>query len=187
MSILGDIGLSVKSKLNLKQDTLVSGTNIKTINGSSILGSGDITISVGATLTNDSTTNSNFYPVFTTSTSGTMTAASVSSTNLYFNPSTGILNATQFNAFSDERLKENIKTIDNSLEKVNKLRGVNFNFKNSDTTMGLIAQEVKNIIPEVVDDKSDYMSVNYNALIGLLVESIKELSEKVNILESKLK
>ena len=162
------------------QSTLVSGTSIKTINGTSVLGSGDITISGGATLTNDSTTNSSFYPVFTSSTSGSMTSASVSSTKLYFNPSTGTFNATEFNAFSDKNLKENINTIDNSLDIIEKLNAVSFNWKETGRkSYGVIAQELEEVLPELVQtNDSGIKSVNYDGLIGILLAAVQALSKK---------
>lgn len=91
-------------------------------------------------------------------------------------------------AYSDERLKENIKTIDNSLEKVNKLRGVEFNKIGEDKkSIGVIAQEIENIIPEVVKtDDQGMKSVAYGNVVGLLIESIKELNKEVEELKTKL-
>lgn len=175
-------------ELNLnKQATLVSGTNIKTINGSSILGSGDISIIGGATLT-DIETDLNFYPVFSADSTGVMTQASVSSNKLYFNPSSGTLNATEFNAFSDINLKENIITIDDALNKVLQLRGVNYYNKNDNSKlkMGVIAQEVQKIIPEVINDSGEFLTVNYNSIIGLLIETVKELNNKIEELKNKI-
>ena len=83
---------------------------------------------------------------------------------------------------SDERLKENINDLTESLEKVLQLRGVTYNWKDkndysSATQIGLIAQEVKNIIPELVDqDQEGFYSVQYSHLVPLLVEAIKELN-----------
>lgn len=76
-----------------KQATLVSGTNLKTINSQSLLGLGDIVISGTVTLTDDTTTNATYYPVFATAATGAMTGKA-SSTKLSFNPSTGVLFAT---------------------------------------------------------------------------------------------
>jgi len=80
---------------------------------------------------------------------------------------------------SDVRKKENIVTIDNSLEKVTKLRGVYFNRiddPNKKTQTGVIAQEVKEIMPELVnyDDMNDSYSVTYGNFAGLFIEAIKE-------------
>lgn len=175
-------------ELNLnKQESLVSGTNIKTINGTSVLGSGNISIIGGATLT-DIETDLNFYPVFSADSTGVMTQASVSSNKLYFNPSSGTLNATEFNAFSDINLKENIITIDDALNKVLQLRGVNYYNKNDNSKlkMGVIAQEVQKIIPEVINDSGEFLTVNYNSIIGLLIETVKELNNKIEELKNKI-
>jgi hypothetical protein len=122
------------------QSTLVSGTSIKTINGTSVLGSGDITISGGATLADDTSTNSTYYPTFAIATSGNMSTAKVSSTKLTFNPSTGTLAATELNSLSDVNKKENITNITNGLEIINKLNGVEFDWKeNGNHSSGVIA------------------------------------------------
>jgi hypothetical protein len=95
-------------------------------------------------------------------------------------------------AFSDARLKENIYTIEDPLAKVLKLRGVNFNRiddPDKKLQMGVIAQEVFEVVPEVVthsektDDKGNWgeeYGVNYGALVGVLIEAIKELNAKVD-------
>ncbi len=87
---------------------------------------------------------------------------------------------------SDERLKENINDLTESLEKVLQLRGVTYNWKDkkefsSATQIGLIAQEVRNIIPELVDqDQEGFYSVQYSHLVPLLVEAIKELNALID-------
>jgi len=97
-------------------------------------------------------------------------------------------------AFSDERHKENIITIDNALEKVLKLRGVYYDWKwHPDTKehrrhMGLIAQEVNEVVPEVVtyDPDNDRYGVSYDKLVGVLVEATKDQQELINRQEQKL-
>ena len=92
-------------------------------------------------------------------------------------------------AFSDARLKENVETIDNALDKVCAMRGVTFNRidnENGGRQMGVIAQEVQEIVPEVVkvnDDEDNTLSVSYGNLVGVLIESIKELKEEINELK----
>ena len=83
---------------------------------------------------------------------------------------------------SDLRLKNNISTIDNALEKIINCRGVNFNYLNdSNINIGVIAQEIEKIIPEVVETKNNgYKTVNYLSIIGILIEAIKELNNKIN-------
>lgn len=85
-------------------------------------------------------------------------------------------------AFSDERLKTNIKTIDSALDKVMRLHGVSFD-KDGHSSIGVIAQEVEKIIPEVVYINNDEMktkSVAYGNLVGLLIEAIKELKDTID-------
>ena len=112
--------------------------------------------------------------------------------------------------YSDERLKENIELIPDALSKVNSLRGVSFNandiaesygYDKSENHVGVIAQDVKEVLPEAVvpapfdrllfegteisKSGNDYMTVQYEKLVPLLVEAIKELSDKVKELESR--
>jgi hypothetical protein len=102
---------------------------------------------------------------------------------------------------SDRRLKDNIKTIDNALDKVEKLRGVEYDWnkgsRKGQHEIGLIAQEVEEVFPFLVrekvkstgefeNDNTSYKSVDYEKLVGVLIESVKELSAKVKTLEAKL-
>lgn len=141
--------------------------------------------SSGATITNEASASATYYPTFTSVTSGAMTTASVSTSKLTFQPSTGTLYSTIFNSSSDKNLKYNIETITNSLDIINNLRGVTFNWKENDNkSSGLIAQELETILPELVStDINNIKSINYDAIIGYLVESIKELKHKIDILE----
>ena len=97
---------------------------------------------------------------------------------------------------SDLRLKENIKPIENALDKVKALTGVEFDWKaehkeahgyeGHDT--GVIAQEVQEVMPMAVrTNDTGYLAVRYEKLIGLLIEANKELANRVEYLESKLK
>ena len=91
-------------------------------------------------------------------------------------------------ASSDRRVKENIISIDGALEKINSLRGVYYNRISTTTRkMGLIAQEVESIIPEVVltDDTPEHMkAVSYGNITALLIEGVNELTGKYNSLQS---
>lgn len=101
-----------------------------------------------------------------------------STTNkFYVNGAAG--GTSSWSSSSDFRLKKNISTISNALQKVKKLRGVNFEWKNPEThrdglQMGFIAQESVDIIPEVVDSESEFMSMEYAPITALLVEAVKE-------------
>ena len=98
--------------------------------------------------------------------------------------SVGVVTATDFNSTSDINLKENIKTIENSLNTIEQLRGVTFNWKeNQKPSLGVIAQEVQEILPELVNNGT-IKSVNYNGIIGVLIEAIKELKKEVEELKN---
>ena len=103
---------------------------------------------------------------------------------------TGNISGNDIIARSDIRVKDNIQTIDSALDKVLKMRGVYFTKKNEKgRRTGLIAQEVEEILPEVVytDDTEDKLkSVSYGSIVGLLIEAIKEQQETINDLKSRL-
>jgi hypothetical protein len=89
-------------------------------------------------------------------------------------------------AYSDERVKENVKTIDNALEKVNKLRGVEYNKIGEEKQhVGVIAQEVEKILPQVVtEDEEGMKGVAYGNIVGVLIEAIKEQQKQIDELKS---
>ena len=91
---------------------------------------------------------------------------------------TGTVQGAEVTATSDERLKSDIKTIDNALDKVMNMRGVSFT-KQAEKGIGVIAQEVEKILPEVVTD-GEYKSVAYGNMVGVLIEAIKELKTELN-------
>ena len=97
----------------------------------------------------------------------------------------GNLDANDVNIRSDKRLKRNLNKIDNALDKVQKLSGYTYEVNQIGTDIwessaGLIAQDLKEVLPSAVriDKNTDYMTVSYNQVIGLLIEAIKELQEK---------
>ena len=102
---------------------------------------------------------------------------------------TGDLTATgDVTAFSDARLKENVETIDNALEKVCGLRGVSYE-KDGKKGIGVIAQEVEEVVPEVVgthDDKDATRTVAYGNMVGVLIEAIKEQQQQIEDLKAKV-
>jgi hypothetical protein len=92
-------------------------------------------------------------------------------------------------AYSDARVKENVETISDALAKVTSLRGVSYTRKDSEDKsrkVGVIAQEVLDILPEVVqqDIEGNY-SVAYGNVVGVLIEAIKELKAEINELKNK--
>ena len=96
----------------------------------------------------------------------------------------GIVTAIDFNSTSDITFKENIQTVENALETVSSLRGVSFNWKETGKkSYGVIAQELKEVLPDLVSD-GDVKTVNYNGIIGVLIESIKELKIELEKLKN---
>jgi len=98
---------------------------------------------------------------------------------------TGDITAANFNSTSDERKKNNIITIPNALDTVSSLRGVNFDWIETGlAATGVIAQEIEELLPEVVSTNEDgFKSVAYGNMVGLLVEAIKELKAEVEDLK----
>ena len=134
------------------------------VTGASAMTSGDVTGALGYTPANkagDSFTGS-------ISVSGSVTA-------------TG-----DITAYSDARLKTDIETITGALDRVRKLRGVTFSRRDTGNRgVGLIAQELAAIVPEAVMTHEDgLLSVAYGNLVGVLIEAVKDLADKVERLEA---
>lgn len=126
-----------------------------------------------------------FYVPFTSSATGAVQLKTDAS-QLEYNPSSGILQAQEFNALSDIRFKENIEVIADPLTKIDSLRGVTFDWKDAPgRSAGIIAQEVKAVMPDLITETEEKMTVNYNGLVGLLIEAVKELTDRVEELESR--
>jgi len=117
--------------------------------------------------------------------SGTTTAATFSGANVTFAgtlASGAITSSGDVTAFSDMRIKHDIETIEGALAKVSDMRGVYFKRNNGEAGTGVIAQEIENILPEVVKD-GEYKSVAYGNMVGILIEAIKELKAEVEKLK----
>lgn len=105
----------------------------------------------------------------------------------------GTVGASSYHTTSDIRYKKDIENIDNSLEKINNLQGVYFNwnsdsgYNNNSRNIGFIAQDVEKIIPEVVlTDNSGYKSIEYGNLSALLLEGIKQQQQEIDDLKSRI-
>jgi hypothetical protein len=93
-------------------------------------------------------------------------------------------------AYSDARVKENVKTVENALDKTLKMRGVTFtrnDIEDKSTKIGVIAQEVMEVLPEVVKKADDGMyNVSYGNIVGVLIEAIKEQQKQIDDLKSQI-
>jgi len=138
-----------------------------------------------ATPTDDTTTNATYYPIVAVATSNN--TLTTSSTKLYYNPSTGTLNATNFNSLSDETVKENIQKIQDATNLLDMVNPVSFTWKDTGSlSYGVIAQEIEKVLPTLVATNQDngLKSVSYDQLIPILVQAIKELKIEIEHLKN---
>lgn len=97
----------------------------------------------------------------------------------------GVVTASNFICYSDKTLKTNVEALDESLNKITQLNGVQFDWKDTGVhSIGMIAQEVEDIIPEIVSDIDNKKTINYISLIPILVEAIKELKQEIELLKN---
>jgi hypothetical protein len=137
----------------------------------------DLTDQIRAVVDEEST---ELYPVMVNA-SGVDQTAKVSPNKLTFNAVTGQLLATEIDVFSDQLLKTNITEISDALDIINNLEGFKFNWKDSGKqSLGIIAQDIEKILPELVTTHNQYKTVNYIGLIPILIEAVKELYRRIN-------
>ena len=125
------------------------------------------------------------------------TAAYKFASNGHFHSNGDVIAYSSTLTASDKRLKENIVPLDSSLDKINKLQGVKYDWKNKDkgtNQLGLIAQEVEKVVPEVVKEVKDGLGdisgmkvVNYTALVPVLIEAIKEQQKELEYMKAEIK
>jgi hypothetical protein len=141
------------------------------------------------------TINTSFLPLAGGTMSGTLIGAAITATTMNasstLNVVTSIVTAGtivaggNITAGSDRKLKKNIARIRDALDIVNSMRGVYFT-RRSDAAnkrqVGVIAQEIQAVLPEVVEG-TDTLSVNYGAIVGVLIEAIKEQQKQINELK----
>jgi hypothetical protein len=170
-------------------------------------GDGSKLSNVAASISTNTTNQAQFITYVTNT--GPATGFGVTTTGLVFNPSsnslgigttnptsklyvngdvlvTGIITATDFNSASDIKLKENIQNIDNPIDKIIKINGVRFDWKiDNKPSMGVIAQNIEKVLPELVSGE-DSKTVNYNGIIGLLIECVKNQQGQIEDLNRRL-
>jgi len=180
--------------------SITSGKHIR-FDGASISGSGtsgdpyavdlsslNTTYSAGTGLTLSGTTFSVTAGTYAAAShTHTPTQAGLSNLSNSGNSLAGTFTATgDIIAYSDVRVKENIKDIDNALDKVSKLRGVEYNKIGSDEkSIGVIAQEIQKVLPEVVrEDQDGMLGVSYGNITAVLIEAIKDQQKQIDELKS---
>ena len=163
--------ITVSGNINANQNIIGDGaTNIHSINN------------VSASTLNG-TLNTSAQPNITSL--GTLTSLT----------SSGTIQAADFNSTSDARLKTNVQTITSPLDKINQIGGVTFEWiADNKSSVGVIADTVEKVFPELIGqtlevsdkDETRYKTVNYNGLIGLLIEAVKEQQVQITELKTKL-
>jgi hypothetical protein len=145
-------------------------------------------------ITDDTVSGTTHYPLLSTATSGVLSGVTVSSTKFSFLPSTGIVTATDFASTSDARLKDVHGVIESPIDKIDSLRGVEYTWNeiaknlgvSSDTSVqvGVLSNEVEGLYKSLVHNHEDgYQRVNYDKLVPILIEAIKELNVRLKVLE----
>jgi len=185
--------LTVTGNLNANGDvvgdTATNVSGINSVTATEYYGDGSNLTDISATniTVSAETTGSTARPIaFLDAAVGSSVQVLTDISELSFVPDTGTLSATDFNTLSDIRFKENVETIEGALDKVDALRGVTYNWKsNGHASVGVIAQEVQSVLPQLVTEGEEKITVNYNGLVGLLLQAVKELSARVDELESK--
>jgi len=120
---------------------------------------------------------------------GTITVPDIQCTGTITVPDiqiSGNCQAASFNAISDLNKKENINTILNATEKMSLLRGVSYNLKSDKDNKkhyGVIAQELEKVFPDMVNGEEGNKSVAYMEIIGVLIETVKDLNKRIENLE----
>jgi len=147
--------------------------------------SGTLSFASGSVAVSDQIASaSTHYPLITVGTSGTLTGANVSSTKFTFQPSTGTLSSTIFSESSSITLKENFRPIEDSLDKILQLTGLIYDRKDGSqiNEVGLIAEDVNKIIPNVVGKNTNGIPVTiaYQRITAYLIEAVKMLKQQVD-------
>jgi hypothetical protein len=150
--------------------SVVPGSNTQLIfNNSGVLGASSGMTWNGTTLTANAISSTTTIAATTAITAGTTITA-----------------AGNITAFSDRSLKRDIQTIEHALDLVGKMRGVTFEMINTGQLgIGVVAQEMQEIVPQVVQDNNGILSVAYGNLVGVLIEAVKELKARIEVMESK--
>lgn len=184
----GDISASAAIAVSKLASSTISGVtlgnNLNSLSfGSYLVADGSYNGSTARTVSIAATTANTGNALVVRDPSGDFDAGTINAS--YLN-ATFTVTAADFNSTSDLDLKTNVNTVENALETVNSLRGVSFDWKsNGKKSYGVIAQELEEILPDLVTTQQN-KSVNYNGLVGVLIQAVKELSAEVEELKKKV-
>jgi len=189
---------SLGSNITLTLPDSTTAGNVLTTDGSGNLTFSDLTIEVS----NQSAATDTYYPLLSTSDSGSISSVDVSSSKLSFQPSSGTLTVTDLSTTdinctditctditasgdleagtitetSSRALKTDINPISNAVDAIFALEGVSYTrISSGRRESGLIAEDVEKVLPELVDSKGEYKSISYSRLTAYLIEAVKSL------------
>jgi filamentous hemagglutinin len=174
---------------NVGNVIITGGSNgyVLTTNGSGNLSWAAQSGGSGANITNNTTANTTYYPVYATSTSGSFTTAGISTTKLQFNPSSGQLTVQDLNTLSDATLKDSPELINDPFSILSQIQGMGFNWKDTGKkSYGVLAQMLEQVLPELVSENAQgKKTVNYIPIIAFLVEAVKQLQSEVEAIKKR--
>ena len=162
----------------------LAGANAAVGSGANTVGSAAFAQANSARTVISDSLNATRYIIFANGTSGTASSLNVNST-FTFNPSTGTVSASNFNSTSDINLKYDIEKIENALDIINSIDGIRFKWKSTNKkSIGVSAQNIEMYLPELVAETDGIKAVNYDGIIGILIESIKQLKKEIDELKN---
>lgn len=167
LAVTGATTLNAAATINLASAGALNINTSGTLNGLRFYSGGTITGQLGASTT---------YPFYVSNSAGTA---------MIYSDISGNFTATaNISAYSDAKLKTNVRTIDDALALVEQLRGVYYErIDSGEAGIGVIAQELRNVFPQAVHENDGTLSVSYGNLVGPLIEAVKILSARVKKLE----
>ena len=169
LAVTGATTLNAATTINLASAGALNINTSGTLNGLRFYSGGTITGQLGASTT---------YPFYVANAAGTAM--------IYSDTSGNFTAAANISAYSDAKLKTNVHTIDDALTLVEQLRGVYYErIDSGEEGIGVIAQEVRNVFPQAVQNNDGTLSVLYGNLVGPLIEAVTDLSERVKELEAR--
>ena len=164
----------------------ITASTVRTLTVQDKSGTIALTSDVPVTGITATTLDSELYLTIASAASGTQ--ALYTNTSIRVNPSTGTISATNFNSTSDINFKKDLEVITGALDKVTQLTGYTFTMiESGERSSGLIAQDLELVLPEAVGGNLEKKTVSYGAVMGLIVEALKELNDKVEDLQNQLK
>lgn len=167
LAVTGTTTLNAATTINLASAGALNINTSGTLNGLRFYSGSTITGQLGASTT---------YPFYVSNASGTA---------MIYSDTSGNFTATaNISAYSDAKLKTNVRTIDDALALVEQLRGVYYErIDSGEEGIGVIAQELRNVFPQAVHENDGTLAVSYGNLVGPLIEAVKILSARVKKLE----